>query len=488
MRRMHSAVVATFLAAGCTFTPSHFTSASLGTQGIVLWPCAPEGLARLARCGSARVFEDRHAGAGRALELRVIVVASADPNARPDPVVVFTGGPGLAATESVANPFFRRLFAPALQSRHFIFIDQRGTERGSALRCKLVGNDGDFGTIGGGGLPEVRLRECLAGNHANPELYTTSIAADDVDEIIGRLGYDTVDVAGFSYGTVLSQVFVRRHRARVRAMVLNGVSPLGVNFILRFAESSQHALDAVFRECAEDAACHAAFPDPGGDLDRARERLRAAPTRVAMNTSSGLETATLDADALAMAVRSLLYEPESRGRIPALLHAVAEGDDSVAGRSVTQSAEAISNEMSVGLYLSVTCSEDLQGVTGADADRAAAGSFLGTARIAPVLEACSYWPKGEVASDFHDPLRSDVPVLLLGGTRDPATPCEWMESMHATLPNAQTVLVPGGGHGVSEGCVPALFAQFLESPRSPLIASCVRTAQTTFVRALQSSL
>jgi pimeloyl-ACP methyl ester carboxylesterase len=131
--------------------------------------------------------------------LQVVVVAGTDPHARPDPVVVFTGGPGQAATGSVANPFFRRLFAPALGSRSVIFIDQRGTERGSSLRCKLVGADGDLGTIGGGGLPETRLRECLASSEARPELYTTSIAADDVDEVIGRLGYDTVDVAGFSY-------------------------------------------------------------------------------------------------------------------------------------------------------------------------------------------------------------------------------------------------------------------------------------------------
>jgi pimeloyl-ACP methyl ester carboxylesterase len=78
-----------------------------------------------------------------------------------------------------------------------------------------------------------------------------------------------------------------------------------------------------------------------------------------------------------------------------------------------------------------------------------------------------------------------MPVLLFGGTRDPATPCEWMEGMRATLPNSQTVLVPGGGHGVNEGCVPALLAKFLESPETPVIASCVQGLRTTFVRMLE---
>jgi pimeloyl-ACP methyl ester carboxylesterase len=479
---VHRFGLVALLAVACGLHAGRVADAPFPAARVVLAPCVPDGLARPARCGTARVFEDRDAGSGRVLELRVVLVAASRPGPHPEPVIVLTGGPGQAATESVADAFFERLLSPTLEGRDVLFIDQRGTERSSPLRCRLVGEDGDLGSLAGGGLPEARLRDCLARMPARAELYATSTAADDLDEIIQRLGYDAVDVAGVSYGTVLAQTLLRRHPARVRAMVLDAVSPVSENFVLHFAENAQRVLDAVLTECAADEACHTAFPDPRGDFEHASERLRRAPTRVKTTTSSGTETATFDAAALAMAVRGLLYTPGGRGRVPALLHAVAGGDDAVAERAVAESARTIAAEMSIGLYLSVTCAENLDGIGDAEAERAAAGSFLGTARIAPVLRACRFWPKARIPADFHEPVRSHAPVLLLGGTLDPATQSEWIERVRAPLAAAQAVIVPGGGHGVNEGCVPSLVARFLDAPTSKLDASCVESVRTTFAQ------
>lgn len=448
---------------------------------VGLQPCAVSGVGRPALCGVATVPEDRATRAGRTLSLDVVVVPAADEeHAKPDPLFVLAGGPGQSATELAAETL--EAFTSVAETRDIVFVDQRGTGRHSPLRCSLLGDDADFGTLAGGVLPEARLRDCLAHMDARPELYTTSVAVDDYDEIAARLGYECVNLFGGSYGTEVAQEMMRRHPGRVRAVVLDAVSPLDVDFVLDFAANAQQVFDAVADECAHDPACHGAFPDPRGDLERAMAHYRAAPARVSAPVDGQKRaTATLDANAVAMTVRFLLYSVESRGWVPAIVHAAAAGDDAALAPYVVRGTAFAASALSAGMYLSVTCAEDLAGVTPQDAERAAAGTFLGTARVGPILRACTFWPRGSIPPDFHEPVRSLAPVLLLNGTLDPATPAAMVDHVRASLPNARAVIVPGGGHGVSDGgCLPGIVTRFLDAPAAPLDTACVVPVATKF--------
>jgi pimeloyl-ACP methyl ester carboxylesterase len=443
---------------------------------------------RPAFCGVATVPEDRATKQGRIVDLDVVVLPASDAEyAEADPVVVLAGGPGQAATDAVAD--YAQTFAGAMTTRAFVFIDQRGTGKRSPLRCAMVGPDGDLGTLAGGALPEDRLRACIAQMDANPELYTTAIAVEDLDEVTLRLGYERVNLLAGSYGTVVAQEMLRRHGSRVRAAVLDGVAPVDTDFILSFAQSAQRALDALLDECGRDEACHASFPDPKGDLERGLSRLRAEPVRVASPLEgSARATATLDANALAMAVRELLYSVDTRGLIPALVRAAARGDDASIAPFVVRGAGDATRALSIGMYLSVACAEQVQGVSALQAESAAAGTFLGTARAGPILSACAFWPRGVVSPDAHVLVTSDVPALLLSGTMDPATPPAWTARVAASLAHARQVVVPGGAHGVAAlGCVPGLIARFFDAPLAPLDASCVAAAATRFPRSLALS-
>jgi pimeloyl-ACP methyl ester carboxylesterase len=445
-------------------------------------PCAVKGVGRPALCGVVTVPEDRASRAGRALSLDIVVVPAADKErAQPDPLFVLAGGPGQAATELAAQTL--EVFASVAETRDIVFVDQRGTGRHSPLRCSIIGDDGDIGTLAGGVLPEERLRDCLAHMDARPELYTTSVAVDDYDEIAVRLGYDRVNLFGGSYGTEVAQEMMRRHPERVRAVVLDAVSPVDVDFVVAYATNAQHVFDAVADECAHDPACHGAFPDPSGDLQRALAHYHASPARVSAPVrGQARATATLDANAVAMTVRLLLYSADTRGWVPAIVHAAAAGDDAAIAPYVVRGAALAASAMSVGLYLSVTCAEDVAGLTELDAERATAGTFLGTARVGPILRACAFWPRGSLPPDFHQPVRSDAPVLFLNGTLDPATPAALVDHLRASLPNARTVIVPGGAHGVSdEGCLPGVVARFLDAPAAPLDTSCVAPVATKFI-------
>ena len=58
------------------------------------------------------------------------------------------------------------------------------------------------------------------------------------------------------------------------------------------------------------------------------------------------------------------------------------------------------------------------------------------------IAACKDWPRGEVPADFHQPVRSDVPVLLISGPYDPVTPPQFAEQVIKQLSHGRHLIVP----------------------------------------------
>ena len=88
-------------------------------------------------------------------------------------------------------------------------------------------------------------------------------------------------------------------------------------------------------------------------------------------------------------------------------------------------------------------------------------------RLRQQREACALWPRAETERDYAQPVKSDVPVLILTGQWDPVTPPSNGERIAKTLSNSLNVVVPSGGHGLDglEGmdCIDNLIVKFIES-------------------------
>jgi pimeloyl-ACP methyl ester carboxylesterase len=84
---------------------------------------------------------------------------------------------------------------------------------------------------------------------------------------------------------------------------------------------------------------------------------------------------------------------------------------------------------------------------------------------------------------FHEPVRSDVPVLVAGGTNDTQTSWKWSQRAAETLPNAQVVIFPNAGHGASlySDCGLDMNDRFILDPAAELDLSCVDALTPTFV-------
>jgi fermentation-respiration switch protein FrsA (DUF1100 family) len=97
--------------------------------------------------------------------------------------------------------------------------------------------------------------------------------------------------------------------------------------------------------------------------------------------------------------------------------------------------------------------------------------------IAEFIQAqCAVWPKGTRDPDFRKPLSGDVPVLAISGELDPVTPPRYGDEVVKTLPKGRHLVLPGQGHSVlTTGCMPKLFAQFVETADAKALdAECLK--------------
>ena len=86
----------------------------------------------------------------------------------------------------------------------------------------------------------------------------------------------------------------------------------------------------------------------------------------------------------------------------------------------------------------------------------------------------------EVERDYAEPVRSDVPVLILTGEWDPVTPPSNGDAIAKTLKNSLHIVVPHGAHGLGGleniDCILRLTAEFVERGTTKgLDTACVKT-------------
>jgi pimeloyl-ACP methyl ester carboxylesterase len=438
-----------------------FLAASLPAAAVELAPCkvAGEGKEIDARCGVFEVWENRAARSGRKLHLKVVVLPALGPARQPDPIFYLAGGPGEAATGNAG------FFDSALRrERDLVFVDQRGTGAPDQLDCEL-GRPGDLQSYLDTQLPVEAVRRCRAELEKKLDLtlYSTAWGADDLDDARAWLGYDKINLSGGSYGTRMAQVYLKRHPEHVRAVALTGVVPMDETLPISHAAMGQRALDLVLASCEKEAACHRAFPSPRKELQQILDETGRAPVRATVRhpqTGKPVEI-RLSRSTLADGLRWLLYSPGTAASIPLLLHEAARGNWTPLAEASVNARIGIGDALAFGLFFSVTCSEDVRFIDPATIPQRTAGSFLGDDRVRTQSAACAAWPQWNPEPGHREPVRSNVPVLLISGERDPVTPPEFAERALRHLSNALHVVLPSGGHYGNGFCPIQIEEEFL---------------------------
>lgn len=457
--RLAAAFVLFAVAAGCA-------RKSAAEKSLALSPCRVEGITRQVMCGQFEVFENRAAANGRKLKLRVVVVPALASTPEPDPLFVLAGGPGQAASE--LGRHILSTFERVARTRDLVLVDQRGTGSSNPLDCEVIPEDAPLKDHFDDRFPEKEYRACLAKYDADPRFYTTPLAMDDLDDVRKALGYEKINVWGASYGTRAALVYLRQHEDRVRTVILDGVAPLSLLLPLYIPRDTQRALDKLFTECEQNAACAKTYPDLRKRFEVKLEELGKAPAEITVDhpVTGKPDTLTVTRDGFAAALRGLLYVPEASSLVPRVLDRASEGDYRPFVAVGMSMGGSMAKNLSQGMFLSVICSEDAPFITDDRIEKEAASTWLGGSLVRKVLQPCEFWPKGTLPAGYRDPVSSKVPVLLLSGELDPVTPPSWAEDAKKTLPNSTHLSLPGVGHGTGAfGCVRTLMASFIETAR-----------------------
>jgi pimeloyl-ACP methyl ester carboxylesterase len=447
---------------------------------VKLEPCEVPSLKETDRCGKLEVFEDRDAKSGRKIALNILVLPALSPNPKPDPVFYLEGGPGGSAVASGKASPLGKLFKAWQADRDVVFVDQRGTGESNPLRCEMETPDDMSRYFGENEL--VRFTNVTAcrdklSQVADLKLYTTPIAMDDLDDVRQALGYDKINLFGGSYGTRAALVYIRQHGDHVRAAVLDGVAPTNFKLPLPFAKGVQNALNRLFADCAADPACHKAFPDVKSDFEAALALFDKGPVSVtAFNTvTKKPQQFMMTRGAFVDAVRLLLYDPQSASLLPLFIHQAAQGNFGGIASLGYFADRQLADIMASGMNLSVICAEDAPVITESDVRQATEGTYYGDYRVKAMLAECKDWPRGKVAANYTDPVRSDVPVLIISGDVDPVTP-PWLaaDAVHY-LSHGRQIVGKNWSHSSISDCGNRLIADFISrGSADTLDAACMQ--------------
>lgn len=461
----------------------------VGLETVPCWFAIPA--MHRARCGILHVPERRDAPSSRELGLYFAVLGHAGP-ATGDPVVYISGGPGEPAhldAASIGHWWSWVDRQPWLDDRELVLFDQRGVglsgprldcpELAAAARTVLEKalslNASDKIWVNAA----AHCYRRLVAKGIDLASYNTATIVADLKDLLTELGYRAPFLLASSYGTRVALRLAADPTVGIRGMILDAPDPPEAHEYIDSAANAAAAFAALFQSCAADRACHAAFPSLADDFDRVVARAAVVPLRVTVSDpSGGTFTAQLDDGKLVETLFYAFYDRRRLQELPAIIAALARGNTRPLEPLVRLGLENYDGKgASLGLFLSVECHDDFHSNLREAVERSAAAfpRFRRFALSNLPLAACPAWPVGHASQAARLPLRRDVPILLLAGDLDPATPARWAESVAARLPHAYLFKFPDIGHGVlgANACASRLVGRFLADPSRRPIDDCL---------------
>jgi pimeloyl-ACP methyl ester carboxylesterase len=440
-----------------------------------LKPCRVAGVNEELLCGKLTVFENRQTRTGRTIDLNIVVLPAIDQETKAEPLFDLAGGPGVASTNGAT--FYATEGKEYRQRHDVVLVDQRGTGNSNRLSISQEKTPQHY-------LREMypvdyvkQMRAALQ-QHADLTQYTTSIAMDDLDDVRAWLGYDRINLFGLSYGTRAALVYLRQHPEHVRTITLLGVAPTYLRMPMYHAQTAERAMNLLLDQCEHDAKCREAFPQILDDWMKVLADLQAAPARVQYPSGDKGTPVSVEIqrDVFAEKIRNFLYGRDKASQIPLIVHEAVHGNFVPFLRQAI--GPSIPDIIADGMYLCVTCAEDVPFIDQAEAAKLNGDNPFGNYRVFQQTRACGMWPRGDIPADFREPVRSNVPALIFSGNFDPVTPPQRGGEVARYLSDGRHVIVPEAAHGIdgltNADCVDKIILEFIEkADAKDLDVSCV---------------
>jgi pimeloyl-ACP methyl ester carboxylesterase len=439
-------------------------------------------------CGFVSVPEDRLQSGSPTIKIGVAVVHSRAAQPAPDPIFFLNGGPGGALVAALPNMLAG--FDPLLSGRDAVFFDQRGAGWSQpSLVCpevealKIAELKGQPFSLEESLAPYLACRDRLQGAGVNVAAYNTIENAADVDDLRRALGYEQINLFGVSYGTMLAQVIVRDYPDHIRSAVLDSAYPIWEYVMADAPASLTHYFETIFANCANDFVCRSAYPDLPAVFAQITDRVRQQPIVFANADPITQEVFTTTIDHAGLIGWLVYTDPR---HVPGLIYDLRDADVT----SIVKAQQAMLKDayrpqwpLSEGMKTTVLCQLRLAQVTPqqmTESNARYATAPWANATNAANMALCAQWPTRAIDAREAEPLRTNVPLLVIGGEYDPGSPPRYAETIAAASDHGYAFIVPEAGHAAlisADPCANGIVYSFLNVPQRMPQSECLKNTR-----------
>jgi hypothetical protein len=144
-----------------------------------------------------------------------------------------------------------------------------------------------------------------------------------------------------------------------------------------------------------------------------------------------------------------------------LIDRASKGDWAPIVQGILEDARGADSDLSFGLLLSITCSDDLPFVRPEEVAASTRNTFLGDWRLRQQQAACKVWPHAVVPASYREPVHTQVPTMFVSGDSDGGTPLWFTEHAAPGFQNRVEVIMSNRGHTEWARCAETLYERFL---------------------------
>ncbi|MDX2544115.1 alpha/beta hydrolase [Streptomyces sp. WI04-05B] len=399
-------------------------------------------------------------------------------------LLVNPGGPGGSAVGYVQA--YAGIGYPAqVRARYdIVAVDPRGVARSEPVEC-LDGREMDAYTQTDTTPDSDREADQLVDAYkefaegcgsSSPALLrhvSTVEAARDMDILRALLGDERLTYVGASYGTFLGATYAGLFPDRVGRLVLDGAMDPSLSasrLSLDQTAGFETAFEAFAKDCVRQTDCPLGTKssEVGTNLKAFFGRLDKSPIPTGdaagrklgeALATTGVIAAMYDESTWPQLRESLTSAMRDRDGAGLLLLSDSYYERDADGR--------YSNLMSANA--AVNCLDLPAAYTTPDQVRDALPSFE---KASPVFGdvmawaslSCAYWPVRATGEPHRIEAKGAAPIVVVGTTRDPATPYRWAQSLSRQLSSARLLTYEGDGHtayGRGSDCIDGTINKYL---------------------------